>query len=183
MLFAFIRFDFWFQSKTHRTKNEVELRCRLDSEDLIWPIALAKEQLAAITKHWFHGIPFRFELELMVRRLLAPVDSNTRGTVVVLKTRGASLVGRQGRQNLPHFQMRADGRPRSGAGKFSRQPLWQWEVDGHGIGLVDGFWGKLAARVGLAPTPRGLTGRRATLTPPGNRNWRCRQDLHLHGFV
>src|SRR5208283_1543568 len=42
---------------------------------------------------------------------------------------------------------------------------------------------KMAARVGLAPTPRGLTGRRATLTPPGNRNWRCRQDLHLHGFV
>src|SRR5881396_4041829 len=28
---------------------------------------------------------------------------------------------------------------------------------------------KLAARVGLAPTPNGLTGRRATLTPPGNR--------------
>ena len=27
---------------------------------------------------------------------------------------------------------------------------------------------KLAARVGLAPTPLGLTGRRATLTPPGN---------------
>ena len=27
---------------------------------------------------------------------------------------------------------------------------------------------KLAARVGLAPTPRGLTGRRATLTLPGN---------------
>ena len=27
---------------------------------------------------------------------------------------------------------------------------------------------KLAARVGLAPTPNGLTGRRATLTPPGN---------------
>src|SRR5947208_8889311 len=26
----------------------------------------------------------------------------------------------------------------------------------------------LAARVGLAPTPCGLTGRRATLTPPGN---------------
>lgn len=26
----------------------------------------------------------------------------------------------------------------------------------------------MAARVGLAPTPRGLTGRRATLTPPGN---------------
>jgi hypothetical protein len=27
---------------------------------------------------------------------------------------------------------------------------------------------KLAARVGLAPTPRGLTGRRATFTLPGN---------------
>src|SRR6266498_610167 len=27
---------------------------------------------------------------------------------------------------------------------------------------------KLAARVGLAPTPCGLTNRRATLTPPGN---------------
>ena len=27
---------------------------------------------------------------------------------------------------------------------------------------------RMAARVGLAPTPRGLTGRRATLTPPGN---------------
>jgi hypothetical protein len=28
---------------------------------------------------------------------------------------------------------------------------------------------KLAARVGLAPTPNGLTGRRATLTLPGNK--------------
>src|SRR6266704_361934 len=27
---------------------------------------------------------------------------------------------------------------------------------------------KMAARVGLAPTPCGLTNRRATLTPPGN---------------
>ena len=29
---------------------------------------------------------------------------------------------------------------------------------------------KMAARVGLAPTPNGLTGRRATLTPPGNKS-------------
>src|SRR5712691_5740330 len=43
---------------------------------------------------------------------------------------------------------------------------------------------KLATRVGLAPTPCGLTNRRATLTPPGiYNNWRCRQDLHLHQFV
>src|SRR5208283_535865 len=55
---------------------------------------------------------------------------------------------------------------------------------------------KLAARVGLAPTPRGLTGRRATLTLPGNSlfivrcsrtlnsiTWCCRQDSHLHRSV
>ena len=37
------------------------------------------------------------------------------------------------------------------------------------------------ARVGLAPTPNGLTGRRATFTPPGNKvDWRCRQDSHPH---
>src|SRR5438132_14141441 len=67
---------------------------------------------------------------------------------------------------------------------------------------------RLAARVGLAPTPCGLTNRRATLTPPGSsklalpaglppasfrledgclmcsamaaaRNWSERQDFHL----
>lgn len=64
---------------------------------------------------------------------------------------------------------------------------------------------RVAARVGLAPTPNGLTGRRATLTPPGNGaagriptcmsplrrrmpdvfdhgstvKWSERQDLHL----
>ena len=64
---------------------------------------------------------------------------------------------------------------------------------------------KMAARVGLAPTPNGLTGRRATLTPPGkgaagriptcivpirsrmsdvfdhgsNLKWSERQDFHL----
>jgi hypothetical protein len=42
---------------------------------------------------------------------------------------------------------------------------------------------KMAARVGLAPTPCGLTNRRATLTPPGIRIWRCRQDSHLHRSV
>src|SRR5215831_7091906 len=33
---------------------------------------------------------------------------------------------------------------------------------------------KLAARVGLAPTPRGLTGRRAALTLPGS--FKCRMQ-------
>ena len=34
--------------------------------------------------------------------------------------------------------------------------------------LISACLPKLAARVGLAPTPCGLTNRRATLTPPGN---------------
>jgi hypothetical protein len=67
---------------------------------------------------------------------------------------------------------------------------------------------ELAARVGLAPTPSGLTGRRATLTPPGkgaagristcivplrrrmpdvfdhgsNGDWSARQELHLRSL-
>ena len=39
----------------------------------------------------------------------------------------------------------------------------------------------LAARVGLAPTPRGLTGRRATVDTTWQ--WRCRQESHLHRSV
>ncbi len=35
----------------------------------------------------------------------------------------------------------------------------------------------LAARVGLAPTPNGLTGRRATLTLPGNRSFSYGSDV------
>ena len=62
MLLAFIRFDLWFQSETHRMKDEVQLRRRLDSEDSVWPIALAKEQWAATTENGFHGIPYRVEL-------------------------------------------------------------------------------------------------------------------------
>ena len=38
---------------------------------------------------------------------------------------------------------------------------------------------KLAARVGLAPTPNGLTGRRATFTPPGSRE----VDKWIVGFM
>jgi hypothetical protein len=68
ILLAFIRFDLWFQSETRRTKDEVQLRRRLDSEDSVWPIALAKEQWAAITKRGFHGIPFRVGLWVMVGR-------------------------------------------------------------------------------------------------------------------
>jgi hypothetical protein len=39
---------------------------------------------------------------------------------------------------------------------------------------------KLAARVGLAPTPNGLTGRRATLTPLGKWYGAAGKDSHLH---
>ena len=71
--------------------------------------------------------------------------------------------------------------------------------------LISACLPKLAARVGLAPTPCGLTNRRATLTPPGNgaagriptcivpirsrmpmcsttaalQNWSAWQELHL----
>ena len=53
---------------------------------------------------------------------------------------------------------------------FSRQvqpayiclPSTKWLAEPKPLGQ------RLAARVGLAPTPNGLTGRRATFTPPGS---------------
>jgi hypothetical protein len=59
MGFAFMCCDLWFHSEAHRAKNEVQLRRRLDSDDTIWFVALAKEQLALMTDDWFHGISFR----------------------------------------------------------------------------------------------------------------------------
>jgi hypothetical protein len=79
-----------------------------------------------------------FELRLIVKRLQAPLDAVTRRAVVVLRWNKAWLAFRQCRQNLPHFQMRAGCRARSGSGKSSCQPLGQSEVDGHEFGLVDG---------------------------------------------
>src|ERR1035437_2109766 len=58
-LLAFIFCDFWLQTETHRTKDENEFR-RANSEDLIWFVAPANEQLAAITDYRFHGISFHF---------------------------------------------------------------------------------------------------------------------------
>ena len=90
---------------------------------------------------------------------------------------------------------------------------WEWKVESgaqgasvflHQLSTMNSQ-PRLAARVGLAPTPNGLTGRRATLTPPGNgaagriftcivpfrrrmphvfghdsnRKWSERQDFHL----
>ena len=57
-LFAFIFSDFWFLSETSRAKDEVQL-CRAEAENTSWLRVLAKEQLASITKYWFHGITFR----------------------------------------------------------------------------------------------------------------------------
>jgi hypothetical protein len=57
-LFAFIFSDFWFHSETSRAEDEVQLR-QADSENSFWLHVLAKEQLASITKYWFHGITFR----------------------------------------------------------------------------------------------------------------------------
>ena len=59
MCFAFIGCNFWFHTEAHRTKSEIQLR-RLDSEDTIWFVALAKEQLALIAENGFHVVPFIF---------------------------------------------------------------------------------------------------------------------------
>ena len=144
---------------------------------------------------WDH---LSFELRLVVERLLAPLDAVTRWAVVVLKTDESPLWFRQGRQHLALLQLRWSRPLGPWSGESARQPLGQLQVDCHGIGglmVVD--WRKalvmlqppyktdpvfgtgaaslylpafqnLAARVGLAPTPPGLTGRHATLTLPGN---------------
>src|ERR1035438_1217720 len=102
MLFAFIICDFWFQTETHRTKNETHFR-GTNSEDAIWFVALAKEQPTLIGERRLHGISFLVELRLIVMRLLAPLDAIAGRTVVILKPNRAWLGFRQHRQNLPHF--------------------------------------------------------------------------------
>ncbi len=85
--------------------------------------------------------------------------------------------------------------------------LLSYETMAEGVGNAPTS-AQMAARVGLAPTPCGLTNRRATLTPPGNgaagrtptcmvpfrrrmphvfghgssSNWSARQDLHLRSL-
>jgi hypothetical protein len=58
MLLAFIRFDLWFQTEAHRAKREIQFH-RADSDDTIWFVALAKEQLALIAENGLHGASFR----------------------------------------------------------------------------------------------------------------------------
>jgi hypothetical protein len=50
-------FDLWFQSETDRAKRETEFH-RTNSDDSIWFVALAKEQLALVTHNGFHGNSF-----------------------------------------------------------------------------------------------------------------------------
>ena len=50
-------FDFWFQTEAHRAEDEFQLH-RADSDDTIWFVALAEEQLALIAEHGLHGIYF-----------------------------------------------------------------------------------------------------------------------------
>src|SRR6266576_3719376 len=57
MLLAFIRFDLWFQTVAHRAKRETQFH-RAGSDDAIWFIALAKEQLALIAANGLHRAPF-----------------------------------------------------------------------------------------------------------------------------
>jgi len=58
MCFAFIRFDLWFQTETHRAKDKIQLR-RSDSDDTIQFVAPVKEQLALMAENRLHGISFR----------------------------------------------------------------------------------------------------------------------------
>jgi len=58
MCFVFIRFDLRFQSEAHRSKNEPQLRLRIDSNDTIRFVALAEEQLALVSANGLHGISF-----------------------------------------------------------------------------------------------------------------------------
>ena len=55
-----------------------------------------------------------------------------------------------------------------GVGIAPTQPAGSLGFRDRGITTLPTIRAKLAARVGLAPTPCGLTNRRATLTPPGN---------------
>ena len=55
-----------------------------------------------------------------------------------------------------------------GVGIAPTQPEGSLGFRDRGITTLPTIRAKLAARVGLAPTPCGLTNRRATLTPPGN---------------
>src|SRR5258706_258497 len=72
MCFAFICFNSWFQSETHRPKYKFQPRRRTDSEDTFWFVALAKEQVALITEYGFHWFPF-------VKGLACRAVANRRG--------------------------------------------------------------------------------------------------------
>ena len=49
-------FDLRFDAEAHRAEDKVQLP-RLDS-DTVWFVAPAKEQLALISKNWFHETSF-----------------------------------------------------------------------------------------------------------------------------
>ena len=49
--------NLWFHAEAHRAKDEFQLH-RADSEDAIWFVALAKEQLTLIADYGLHGISF-----------------------------------------------------------------------------------------------------------------------------
>ena len=55
-----------------------------------------------------------------------------------------------------------------GVGIAPTQPAGSLGFRDRGITTLPTIRAKLAARVGFAPTPCGLTNRRATFTPPGN---------------
>ena len=67
-----------------------------------------------------------------------------RRAVVILEADEASPLFGQHWQNLPLLQLRAEGRrwTWSCAGESAREPFWEWEFNGHGIGGLVGLCGR-----------------------------------------
>ena len=51
---ALVDFDLWFRTKSDRAEDESQFR-RADSDDTIWFVALAKEQLALVAENGLHS--------------------------------------------------------------------------------------------------------------------------------
>jgi hypothetical protein len=96
MCFAFIRFEFWFQTEPDGSEGELEFH-RTNPEGAAWFVALAKEQLALIAKNGLHGIPFIMGLKLVKGVGNAPTSAHADP---VFETGAASLY-------LPAFQKMA----------------------------------------------------------------------------
>ena len=75
---ALVDFDLWFRTKSDRAEDESQFR-RTDSDDTIWFVALAKEQLALVTDNRSHWFSFRLRLNKRVEGLCS-AERRRKGT-------------------------------------------------------------------------------------------------------